>query len=114
MAGLCGIIRAYDRYRECLKPLGKGKDRIMPLPPCPGKDDVVRHYEVAAVQTKLVYNSYGDHDPDGLIFVPPGRWEPCISWKVYSKTTDTAGKCWGLAGGYPSQLLGSQPSGSLF
>ena len=43
---------------------------IQPLPPCPGKGDVVRRYEVAAVQTKLVYNRYGDHDPDGLIFVP--------------------------------------------
>ncbi len=43
---------------------------ILPLPPCPGKDDVVRHYEVAAVQTKLTYNRYGDHDPNGLIFVP--------------------------------------------
>ena len=68
--GLWGIIRAYDKYRECLKPLCRGKDMILPLPPCPGKDDVVRRYEVAAVQTKLVYNRYGDHDPDGLIFVP--------------------------------------------
>lgn len=68
--GLWGIIRAYDRYQKCLKPLCKGKDMIMPLPPCPGKDDVVRRYEVAAVQTELVYNRYGDHDPDGLIFVP--------------------------------------------
>ena len=25
---------------------------------------------MAAVQTELVYNRYGDHDPDGLIFVP--------------------------------------------
>ncbi len=68
--GLWGIVRAYDRYQKCLKPLCKGKDMIMPLPPCPGKDDVVRRYEVAAIQTKLVYNRYGDHDPDGLIFVP--------------------------------------------
>lgn len=68
--GLWGIIRAYDKYQECLKPLCKGKDMILPLPPCPGKDDVVRRYEVAAVQTKLTYNRYGDHDPDGLIFVP--------------------------------------------
>ena len=68
--GLWGIIRAYNKYRECLKPLCRGKDMILPLPPCPGKDDVVRRYEVAAVQTKLVYNRYGDHDPDGLIFVP--------------------------------------------
>ena len=68
--GLWGIIRAYDKYQECLKPLCKGKDMIRPLPPCPGRNDVVRRYEVAAVQTKLVYNRYGDHDPDGLIFVP--------------------------------------------
>lgn len=68
--GLWGIVRVYDRYQKCLRPLCKGKDMIMPLPPCPGKDDVVRRYEVAAVQANLVYNRYGDHDPDGLIFVP--------------------------------------------
>lgn len=68
--GLWGIIRVYDKYQNCLKPLCKGKDMILPLPPCPGKDDVVRRYEVAAVQTNLVYNRYGDHDPEGLIFVP--------------------------------------------
>lgn len=68
--GLWGIIRAYDKYQECLRPLCKGKDMILPLPPCPGKDDVIRRYEVAAVQTELIYNRYGDHDPDGLIFVP--------------------------------------------
>lgn len=39
--GLWGIIRAYDKYQECLKPLCNGKNRIFPLPPCPGKDDVI-------------------------------------------------------------------------
>ena len=34
------------------------------------RGDVIRRYEVAAVQTKLIYNRYGDHDPDGLVFVP--------------------------------------------
>ena len=68
--GLWGIIRAYDKYQECLKPLCHGKDRIFSLPFCPGKDDVIRHYEIAAVQTDLIYNRYGDHDPDGLLFVP--------------------------------------------
>ncbi|MGN0399695.1 MAG: multicopper oxidase domain-containing protein [Blautia sp.] len=68
--GLWGIIRVYDKYRKSLKPLCRGKNRILPLPPCPGKDDIVRHYEIAAVQTELVYNRYGDHDPDGLVFVP--------------------------------------------
>ena len=35
--GLWGIIRDYDKYQNCLKPLCKGKDMILPLPPCPGK-----------------------------------------------------------------------------
>ncbi|MFR6163622.1 MAG: hypothetical protein ACLUJR_11935 [Mediterraneibacter gnavus] len=34
---LWGIIRVYDKYQNCLKPLCKGKDMILPLPPCPGK-----------------------------------------------------------------------------
>lgn len=68
--GLWGIIRAYDCAKDCLKPLCKGKDMILPLPPCPGKDAVIRRYEVAAIQKDIIYNGYGDHDPDGLLFVP--------------------------------------------
>lgn len=82
--GLWGIIRAHDKYRKHLQPLCKGKDRILPLPPCPARGDVIRRYEVAAIQTKLIYNRYGDHDPNGLVFVPledvdmalAGRYEP--------------------------------------
>lgn len=82
--GLWGIIRAYDREQKHLLPLCKKKNRILPLPPCPGKDEVVRKFEVAAVQTDLRYNRYGDHDPNGLVFVPlkemekalTGDWEP--------------------------------------
>jgi FtsP/CotA-like multicopper oxidase with cupredoxin domain len=83
--GLWGIIRAYDRYQECLKPLCKGKDMIMPLPPCPGKNDVVRRYEVAAIQTDLIYNRYGDHDPDGLIFVPLKDVDGVLSGRIKPK-----------------------------
>lgn len=68
--GLWGILRAYDRPVKHLKPLCKGKDRILPLPPCPGKDAVIRRYEVAAIQKNIPYNRHGDHDPDGLMFVP--------------------------------------------
>ncbi len=68
--GLWGILRAHERPVKHLKPLCSGKDRILPLPPCPGKDAVIRRYEVAAVQQKIFYNCYGDHDPDGLVFVP--------------------------------------------
>lgn len=68
--GLWGIIRVHRRYRKHLKPLCQSKGRIYPLPPCPSKEDVVRRYEVVAIQKKLIYNRYGDHDPDGLVFVP--------------------------------------------
>lgn len=68
--GLWGIIRAHGKYKEHLKPLCRGKGRIHPLPPCPSKDDVIRRYEVVALHTNLLYNRYGDHDPDGLVFVP--------------------------------------------
>ncbi len=83
--GLWGIVRVYDRYQKCLKPLCKGKDMIMPLPPCPGKNDVIRRYEVAAIQTKLVYNRYRDHDPDGLIFVPLEDVDRVLSGKYTPK-----------------------------
>lgn len=82
--GLWGIIRAHGKYKDHLKPLCRGKERIHPLPPCPSKDDVIRRYEVVALHTKLLYNRYGDHDPDGLVFVPlqdvdqalAGKWMP--------------------------------------
>lgn len=68
--GLWGIIRAYGSKKKRLRPLCKGKDQILPLPPCPRKDDVIRKYEIAAIQRDIPYNGYGDHDPDGLMFVP--------------------------------------------
>lgn len=68
--GLWGIVRVYEREQPCLMPLCHGKARILPLPPCPGKNAVIRKYEVAALQTDIQYNRYGDHDPDGLVFVP--------------------------------------------
>ena len=68
--GLWGILRSHAHPVRHLKPLCKGKDNILPLPPCPGKDAVIRKYEIAAIQSNIPYNSYGDHDPDGLLFVP--------------------------------------------
>lgn len=45
-------------------------ETYLPLPPCPGKDAVIRKYEIAAIQRKIPYNNHGDHDPDGLLFIP--------------------------------------------
>lgn len=66
--GLWGIIRVFDHHIKRLKPLCK--EKLLPLPPCPGKDAVIRKYEIAAIQRKIMYNRHGDHDPDGLLFVP--------------------------------------------
>lgn len=83
--GLWGILRAYDKEQECLKPLCKGKSQILPLPNCPGKDAVIRKYEIAAVKWDLIYNKYGDHDPDGFIFVPVEEMEMYLCGKYQPK-----------------------------
>ena len=72
------VIRAYAHPDKRLKPLCKGKDQILPLPPCPGKDAVIRRYEIAAVQKDIAYNCHGDHDPDGLLFVPMEDLDRCM------------------------------------
>lgn len=76
--GLWGIIRAYERPRKSLKPLCKGKNQILPLPPCPGKDAVIRKYEIAAIQKDIPYNCHGDHDPNGLMFIPLEDLDRCM------------------------------------
>lgn len=76
--GLWGIIRAHERPCRHLKSLCGGKNQILPLPPCPGKDAVIRKYEIAAVQRDIPYNCHGDHDPDGLLFIPVEDLERCM------------------------------------
>lgn len=66
--GMWGIIRAYSVPQENLLPLC-GFHPITP-PQTPPKGAVVRKFKIAAVQRNLIYNSFGDHDPEGLIFVP--------------------------------------------
>ena len=68
--GLWGIIRCHAKYEYNLKPLCHPEPCILPLPPCPAKNAVIRHYDIAAIQSDIVYNRYGDHDPNGLLFVP--------------------------------------------
>lgn len=66
--GLWGIIRAYAVPYEYLLPLC-GMKPIAPVKtPPPGA--VIRKFEIAAIQSDIVYNRFGDHDPEGLIFVP--------------------------------------------
>lgn len=83
--GLWGIIRAYDKRQKHLKPLCKPEEKLLPLPPAPGMNDVVRKYEVAAVQMDIAYNKYGDHDPNGLFFVPLEQLDMVLAGKIEPK-----------------------------
>ena len=66
--GLWGIIRAYAVPRKDLLPLCGIRPIAAPRTPPPGA--VVRKFQIAAIQKDLRYNHFGDHDPDGLLFVP--------------------------------------------
>ncbi|MBP1155884.1 MULTISPECIES: multicopper oxidase domain-containing protein [unclassified Paenibacillus] len=83
--GNWGIIRSYESEVQHLPPLPDRKpprQRKTPLPvptgelpppapdpgnPCP-PNAVTRCYEVVAMQTPIVYNEAGDHDPFGIVF----------------------------------------------
>lgn len=69
--GLWGIIRAYATPQKNLPPLC-GIRPIAP-PRTPPKGATVRKFEIGAIQKDICYNSYGDHDPDGLMFVPMNK-----------------------------------------
>ncbi|PIC97461.1 copper oxidase [Sporosarcina sp. P26b] len=82
--GLWGLIRAFDeKVPELIKLSDRPepKERSRPLPECTGikppsaADPTVeivkgplRKYDVVAFQTSIQYNSFGDHDPDAIIF----------------------------------------------
>lgn len=66
--GLWGIIRAYAVPHERLLPLC-GMRPVAPVK-TPPHGAVIRKFEIAAIQSDIVYNRFGDHDPEGLIFVP--------------------------------------------
>ena len=71
--GLWGIIRAYAAPQECLLPLcGMCRKPSRMVPP---EGAIVRQFEIAAIQKDIEYNRYGDHDPDGLLFVPLSQVE---------------------------------------
>ena len=67
--GLWGIIRAYDEPKKGLPPLCSTREKFLP-PMTPPEGAVVRKFELAAIQCDICYNRFGDHDPDGLLFVP--------------------------------------------
>ncbi|WP_046175724.1 multicopper oxidase domain-containing protein [Domibacillus indicus] len=99
--GTWGLIRAYDQEVEHLIPLADQplpEPRTRPLPEVTGKppapadpqctlppelahDPPVRQYSVVAFQTPILYNSFGDHDPYGIVFALEENVEDILSGK---------------------------------
>lgn len=76
--GMWGIIRAHAVPQKHLRPLcGMSPVAPVQMPP----KAAVRKFEVAAIQKDLVYNRFGDHDPEGLIFVPLDKAKDVIDGK---------------------------------
>lgn len=100
--GLWGIFRVYRERVPHLLPLADRTappERTKPLPrktgkpppkapnpgnPCPG-DANVRKYEVVAIQKEIVYNRFGDHDPNGLLFVLKEQEKKVLKGKIKPK-----------------------------
>ncbi|QOR68034.1 multicopper oxidase domain-containing protein [Cytobacillus suaedae] len=82
--GLWGLIRAFDEEVPNLIPLPdrpRPPKRTKPLPECTGCPPApptevlsvgapgpVVCYDVVAFHTPIIYNAYGDHDPNGIVF----------------------------------------------
>ena len=79
--GLWGIIRVHKCIQKDLLPLCREQNLLTPKDLEPPKGAVIRKFSVAAIQKDLVYNRYGDHDPDGLLFVPLDRVDDVMSGK---------------------------------
>lgn len=100
--GLWGILRAHGERVEHLLPLVDRPvppARIQPLSektgfpppkavdpgnPCP-KGVNTRKYKIVAIQKKIVYNKFGDHDPTGLLFVLKEHEQKVLKGKMSPK-----------------------------
>lgn len=97
--GLWGIIRVYDVKRDLLplsdrkKPKSSEKASLKetlikaenPQFVCKKKNKNVRKFSVVAIQKNIKYNKYGDHDPNGLMFVLEEDEEAVLCGKIDAK-----------------------------
>lgn len=62
----CGF---YRRGQSISYPMQKGVFiKLTNLPDYP-KHSVVRCFDIEAISIPMVYNKYGDHDPNGMLYV---------------------------------------------
>ena len=90
--GVWGITRVYGSKTKNLyklndrKELGKHFEvekckEILPFP----NGTNVKKYHVAAIQTDIIYNDFGDHDPYGMTFVPIEDVDKILSGQMNPK-----------------------------
>ncbi|CCJ32692.1 multicopper oxidase domain-containing protein [Caloramator australicus] len=111
--GLWGILRVYGAIMPHLLPLKDRPappERIKPFPtptgsPPPKAEDPgmpcksyskIRRFEVYAVQKKIIYNKFGDNDPNGLLFVLKENLKKVLNDKICPKPLiirANAGEC---------------------
>ena len=109
--GLWGLIRAFDEKVPDLIPLPDRPEplkRSKPLPECtgtkppPAKDptlvpienELVRYFDVVAFQLPIIYNNFGDHDPDGIIFALKEDMDAILKGTKKPEPSNYSGKCW--------------------
>ena len=100
--GLWGILRVHREKVDHLLPLVDRRThpkRSAPLPsktgnpppkaPRPGnlcsEDVKIKKFDVVAIQKKIIYNKFGDHDPDGLMFVLKAHEKKVLNGKIKPK-----------------------------
>ncbi|MCM3782133.1 multicopper oxidase domain-containing protein [Neobacillus mesonae] len=97
--GNWGLVRTFEERVPHLIPLPdrkKPRKRTKPLPECNGKrppkpegldqpappGTPVRHYDVVALQTPVVYNQFGDQDPFSIIFALKEDVEDILNGRI--------------------------------
>lgn len=81
---LWGIVRVYGKYNEALLPLCSEKEQVFLTPLSLTPDSIIRHYEVVALYTKLIYK-YDNKDnstSDRVVFVLMKDLEMVLAGKV--------------------------------
>lgn len=79
--GLWGIIRVYKKITKELVPISYSNNCLDETDNyCEGTN--VREFHIAAIQKDIEYNDFGDHDPNGLLFVPYEHKDDVLSGKM--------------------------------
>lgn len=98
--GLWGLIRVYDKLEDDLLPLSDRKKpkenkcnmKCIELKKpenvkfaCKKKNKRVKKFNIVAIQKDIIYNKYGDHDPNGLMFVRAEEEEAVLNGEIEAK-----------------------------